>query len=135
MKNKKHYWLYVLKLEHGKYYVGITSKTPEIRFRQHVKGTMGAAWTRKHKPQRILDRKDLGFTTFAKAESYENKVVRKYIKKYDIDNVRGGDISLSKDLIVRFGSWWPREDWEVLTTVTFLLLCIALILVSYILKK
>jgi predicted GIY-YIG superfamily endonuclease len=31
----KKWWLYVLKLERGKYYVGITSKTPERRFYEH----------------------------------------------------------------------------------------------------
>ena len=92
METKKHHWLYVLKLESGKYYVGITAKTPELRFKEHVSGYTGAAWTRKHKPIKIISSMDLGVVTRARAEEFENRVVRKYIGKYGIGSVRGGDL-------------------------------------------
>jgi len=125
MSDTKHYWLYVLKLASDKYYVGITTKTPEARFKEHARGFMAAAWTRKYRPLRIHYQKDLGITEKAKAESYENKVVRRYIKKYGIDNVRGGDISITEDLVVRFGWWWSKKDWAAFTTVILLLMCLA----------
>ena len=123
----KRYWLYVLKLENNKYYVGITSKSPDSRYAQHVNGFAGAAWTRKHKPIAMHYKKDLGITDKSRAEAYENKVVRRYLNKYGINNVRGGDISLSEDLIIRFGWWWSRKDWEALTTVVLLLICILIL--------
>jgi predicted GIY-YIG superfamily endonuclease len=82
--------LYVLKLEGTKYYIGVTSKTPEERYLEHRNGFYGAEWTKIHKPIEIEQSKDLGFTTYEKAGVYENKVTRQYVKKYGIDNVRGG---------------------------------------------
>ncbi len=120
----KAYWLYVLTLEHSKYYVGITTKTPEIRMQQHISGFGGASWTRKYKPLRMFDKKQLGYMTNAEAERYENKVVRAYIKKYGSDNVRGGDISYSEDLVKRFGWYIAKDDWEVVTVIVLLVLII-----------
>lgn len=134
MEKSKHYWLYVLKLRTGKYYVGITTKTPEARLKEHLSGFMGAAWTRKYKPLKIIDRKDLGLTEESKAQAYENKIVRKYIKKYGIDSVRGGDIRMSEDLVIRFGWWWLKKDWETLTGMIFLLLTIAALCIYILLK-
>lgn len=125
MEKAKHYWLYVLKLKAGKYYIGITAKTPEARFKEHLSGFTGAAWTRKYKPIKIIDRKDLGVIDEAKAQAYENKIVRIYIKKYGIDSVRGGDIRVAEDLVAKFGWWWLKRDWETLTTIILLLLIIA----------
>lgn len=127
MEKSKRYWLYVLKLEANKYYVGITTKTPEKRFQEHLNGFTGAAWTRKYTPKEIIDRKDLGVTTSSKAQQYENKIVRIYIKKYGIDAVRGGDIRIAEDLTIRFGKWWLKKDWEALTTIVFLLLIITVL--------
>lgn len=50
----KHYWLYVLKLEQQKFYVGITSRTPEIRMEQHLSGFAGAQWTKFVIPKSCL---------------------------------------------------------------------------------
>lgn len=124
MEKSKHYWLYVLRLETNKYYVGITTKTPEIRLKEHLNGFAGAAWTRKFRPLEIIDRKDLGVTTDSRAQRYENKIVRIYIKKYGIDAVRGGDIRMAEDLTIRFGRWWLKKDWETMTAIVFLLLII-----------
>jgi predicted GIY-YIG superfamily endonuclease len=120
----KKYWLYVLKLEADKYYVGVTSKTPEQRFRQHQNGFLSASWTKKYKPLEIFDKKELGSMTLPEAEVYENKVVREYIKKYGINNVRGGDLSYSGTLMKRFGWYRSADDWETVTVVVLLMLII-----------
>ena len=129
-ENKKHYWLYVLKLEQGKYYVGITAKTPQQRFLEHKNGYMAAQWTRKYKPLKIIDIKDLGYTEKSVSEAYENKVVRKYMKQFGHNNVRGGDLSYSEDYTKRFGYYISTKDWEPITVVILLLLAIAYLLIK-----
>lgn len=111
MNNEKHYWLYVLKLEQGKYYVGITSKTPEARFKEHVNGH-GAEWTKVYKPIEIIQGVDLRVTTYEKAEDYENKVTRKYIKAYGFNNVRGGNLSYRGNYIRIFRSLYMDHTWQ-----------------------
>src|SRR3989344_3486268 len=112
---KKHYWLYVLKLEHGKYYVGITAKSPEERFAQHKNGYMAAKWTQEHKPTSLFDKHDLGMISKINAEAYENKIVRIYIKKYGYNNVRGGDLSFRGNYIKRFGYYFTEYTWETIS--------------------
>lgn len=131
MKNeKKHYWMYVLKLEGGKYYVGVTSKTPHFRFNQHKKGFAGASWTKLHKPIRIYDTKDLGMITYAAAQKFENKVVDRYIKKYGINNVRGGDLRMTGNVVQRFGLIFDEVDYLGLTTVILLMLAIVVLVIE-----
>lgn len=112
MKNEKHYWLYVLKLEQGKYYVGTTSKTPEERFKEHVNGFLAAEWTKVYKPIKIDQVVDLGVTTIEKTEAYENKVTRRYIKAYGINNVRGGNLTYRGKYVSRFGYYYSDKDWK-----------------------
>lgn len=126
----KRLWLYVLKLEQGKYYVGITSKTPEHRFKQHVNGFAGAAWTRQYKPLSILDTKDLGNVAYADAEKYENRVVRSYIKKYGLNNVGGGDIRTTEQLVNRFGWLFSQDGWKNMMAV-LILMAVILFLAVY----
>jgi len=108
----KHYWLYVLKLEQSKFYIGITSKTPEERFQQHKSEFFAAEWTKLYKPLQIEQKKDLGVTTFEKAEEYENKITRMYVKEYGLDNVRGGNITYRGKMIKRGKYIWRLEDWK-----------------------
>ena len=119
---RKHFWLYVLKLEHGKYYVGITSKTPEIRYAQHVSNFLGAQWTKKHKPIELYDKHDLGNVTLEDAQNYENKVTRLYMDKRGFNNVRGGDLSYSDNFVKRFGYYYAKSEWEVIALVSYLML-------------
>ena len=118
MKNEKHYWLYVLEQEQGKYYVGITSKTPEARFKEHVNGQYGAEWTKIYKPIKIIQTVDLGVTTIEKTEDYENKVTRKYIKDYGLNNVRGGNITYRGNYVKGFGFYYPDESWKEIVKFT-----------------
>jgi len=111
-QKEKHYWLYSLRLEQGKFYIGITSKTVHERFKQHKNEYFAAEWTKIYKPISIDQAKDLGVTTYERAEQYENKVTRKYIEKYGLDNVRGGNLSYRGKMVKRVGYFWRFEDWK-----------------------
>jgi predicted GIY-YIG superfamily endonuclease len=89
----KHFWLYALKLEQGKYYVGITTKNdPHARIRQHG-GVFGARWTMKYKPVETLEVRDIGKITQKDAEQYEQQLTLKYMKQYGTKSVRGGSLT------------------------------------------
>ena len=74
--------LYVLQLEGGKYYIGKTS-SPSDRYKQHLAGT-GAAWTKKFKPVKMVEVRPL------KDSHDETNTTKDLMKKYGVDNVRGG---------------------------------------------
>lgn len=74
--------LYVLQLEKGKYYVGKTADVMK-RFEQHKSGS-GSAWTSKYKPVKMLECRALN------GDHDENNVTKDYMKKFGINNVRGG---------------------------------------------
>lgn len=113
-----HHWtLYVLELAQGKYYVGITTKTPEIRIQEHINHVRAANWTMMYEPIKIIDRMELGNVSKEEAEVVENIIVRKYIKAKGIKNVRGGDITDKNDLIVRFGYIFDQLTWEAMTII------------------
>jgi predicted GIY-YIG superfamily endonuclease len=74
--------LYVLECEDNRWYVG---KTTDIdrRFAQHLAGK-GSEWTREYAPIRIAETRPI-------TSPYdETNVTKDYMKKYGIDNVRGG---------------------------------------------
>jgi len=75
-------YLYTLQLQDGKYYVG-KSSDPDSRYLQHKKGN-GASWTKKYKPVKLLDTKVLT------GEHDETNLTKDLMKKYGIENVRGG---------------------------------------------
>ena len=91
--------IYVLKLQNNKYYVGKTTN-PHYRLNEHF-SECGSEWTKKYKPICIHElRPD-------KTATDEQIVTQEYMKKYGINNVRGGPwckISLTKseeDLITK----------------------------------
>lgn len=87
-------YLYVLKLEHDKWYIGKTNNV-ESRYEQHVNGN-GSAWTRLHKPI------ELYLSRYTINAHDENNTTKDYMKEYGIDNVRGGAytfIELTEDQI------------------------------------
>ena len=119
-----------MKLEQGKYYVGITSKTPEVRFKQQQNGFLAAGWTKKYTPLKIMDKKYLGPMTEAQAKKYENKVVRLYMKEKGTNNVRGGDLTDNEDYIRRFGRLFTKEQWEPIVVVTLLTIIVVALLLT-----
>lgn len=87
-------YIYVLKLEKGKYYVGKTSN-PNFRLKQHF-NTQGSAWTRKYQPIKLEE-------LVEDCDDYdEDKITQQYMDAKGIDNVRGGSftkIKLDEDTI------------------------------------
>ncbi len=78
--------IYILRLEGGKYYVG-KSRDIGKRVEQHCREGGGSAWTHKYPPigvEQILK----GVSPFE-----EDRVVKEYMARYGIDNVRGGTYS------------------------------------------
>lgn len=75
-------YIYALKLEQDKYYVGKTNN-PELRIDQHVNGN-GSTWTTKYKPIELLFIKPLT------SPFDEDIVTKELMVKYGIDFVRGG---------------------------------------------
>ena len=75
--------IYVLKCEQNKYYIGQTNRNLEYRIYEHIFGS-GSEWTKKYKPIKIID------IINNCDEMDEDKYTKIYMKKYGIDNVRGG---------------------------------------------
>jgi len=75
-------YLYTLQLQSGKYYVG-KSDDPDTRYLAHKNGN-GASWTKIHKPLKIIEIREL------KGEHDETNTTKDLMKKYGVDNVRGG---------------------------------------------
>ena len=87
---KKPYWLYALKLEHNKYYVGFTGKqNPYNRVKEHIEGE-GAKWTQLHKPVEVLEIRDAGEMTLTQIKAYEQNLTWAYMQAYGTNKVRGG---------------------------------------------
>lgn len=75
-------YIYVLKLEENKYYVGKTND-PLFRIQNHMKEN-GSEWTKLYKPLKLIELK-------ANCDDYdEDKTTIKYMNEYGISNVRGG---------------------------------------------
>lgn len=121
---KKNWWLYVLKLENDKWYVGITSKTPEERFAEHIAGKRAAYWTMANRPIEIELVEDLGVVSKQHAEKYENKITRALMKERGLNNVRGGDLRDVDEYVSRFGRIWDKEGWATVTYIVLLNLII-----------
>jgi len=75
-------YIYSLKCEQDKYYVGRTNNV-DTRYQQHVNGE-GSQWTKKYKPLCLL-------STYPSTSPFdEDKTTKELMVHYGIDNVRGG---------------------------------------------
>ena len=87
-------FIYILKLEQNKYYVGKTNN-PITRIEDHINSS-ASEWTKKYKPIQI-------YQLIPDCDSFdEDKYTKIYMDKYGINNVRGGQyckINLSNDVI------------------------------------
>lgn len=78
-------YVYVLALEHGRYYIGKTD-APARCLNEHRAG-LGPAWTKVHRPLNFAELIDRCH------DSDADKVVKQYMSIYGIENVRGGSYS------------------------------------------
>ena len=75
-------FIYILKLQQGKYYVGKTT-SPSFRLESHFNAN-GSAWTKKYAPIKLLE-------LIPDCDDYdEHKHTKIYMDRYGVDNVRGG---------------------------------------------
>ena len=75
-------FIYILKLEQGKYYIGKTNN-PLFRLESHF-NLNGSEWTKLYKPMKVIELRP-------NCDDYdEDKITRQYMDKYGINNVRGG---------------------------------------------
>ena len=75
-------FIYVLRLENRKFYVGRSENVVQ-RYQEHHDGC-GSAWTRAHKPLTLLK------TMPCHSGFEEDMVTKQYMAKHGIENVRGG---------------------------------------------
>lgn len=133
--DKKHYWLYVLKLEDEKYYIGLISqKDPQSRIKQHVSGFYSAQWVKKHKSIETVELIDLGYITKAEAEERENHRTRQYIKKYGLNSTRGGDLSYSDEYFKIGDRLLTKDNWFNIKSMLFMMAVILIMTLLYLLK-
>lgn len=87
-------FIYIIKLEQGKYYIGKTNN-PQFRLENHFNSN-GSEWTKIYKPLSVIEVKP-------NCDDYdEDKITIQYMDKYGINNVRGGSfvsVKLDKSTI------------------------------------
>ena len=113
-ENKKHYWLYALKLEKGKYYVGTTTKKdPYDRIKMHG-GFYGAKWTMKYKPVEVLEIRDIGVLSEPEKDVIEQMATMRLIDDFGYKNVRGGFLRHSGKYYKLGNRYFRDSDFESL---------------------
>ena len=75
-------FIYSLQLQNNKFYIGKTDN-PNFRLENHFNDS-GSAWTKKHNPISIHQ------VIPECTDHDEQRITQEYMKKYGIDNVRGG---------------------------------------------
>ncbi|HBA85394.1 MAG TPA: hypothetical protein DCZ95_15005 [Verrucomicrobia bacterium] len=91
--------IYVLQLEGNRFYVG-QSVDPHDRISAHFDGN-GSAWTRLHKPIKLLECRPTNTRNWKLAEDIENEIVISLMCTYGWRNVRGGFWSNTSEEDVR----------------------------------
>jgi predicted GIY-YIG superfamily endonuclease len=108
----KHYWLYALRLNEGKYYIGTTSKKdPNHRIQEHMNGFYSAQWVRKYKPIEPVEIIDIGNITKEQAELLEQHRTLQYMEKYGHQNVRGGSLNYSGKYVKVGDRFYQDKDF------------------------
>ncbi|MEO5498875.1 MAG: GIY-YIG nuclease family protein [Candidatus Saccharimonadales bacterium] len=135
IKEEKHYWLYALKLEDEKFYVGITTKSdPNLRIKMHG-GFYGAKWTRKHKPVETLETRDLGTISELEAAKHEQELTLEYMRRFGYKNVRGGTLSYSGNYTKIGDRYFTEEQWESFKAISILTFLSLLTLIAIMFDK
>ena len=100
-------WLYILKLENDKYYVGITDDLSR-RLNQHF-GNRGFNWTKLHKPLSMVHLRS------SVPLKMENDVSTEYKTIHGSENVRGGSWC---DIHDHHKKAWPHKQRLVRIPIT-----------------
>lgn len=98
------YTVYILQCDHDKYYVGSTSNRRQ-RFREHTSVRGGSAWTRLHRPQRVL--RDYRNIPKPYVLGMEATITAHCMLEFGVQNVRGAMFSKVRD--------FTKEDLPALT--------------------
>lgn len=84
------WYVYILKLEDEKYYIGIAID-PNKRFLEHQQqGKDCASWCEKHKPIEIIEIIETNYKAIKDATLIEDIHTLRYIETFGAENVRGG---------------------------------------------
>jgi predicted GIY-YIG superfamily endonuclease len=99
-KSIRNWTLYVIKLNGGQYYVGITSRRDFMqRINQHG-SLLGARVNRGKRVEAIEEIQHLGRMTGLEAQNIENDMTIEYRKRYGWSKVKGGyDIRLKNSIV------------------------------------
>jgi predicted GIY-YIG superfamily endonuclease len=99
-KSIRNWTLYVIRLNGGQYYVGITSRRDFMeRINQHG-SLLGARVNRGKTVESIEEIQHLGRMTGLEAQNIENDVTLEYRKRYGWTKVKGGyDIRLKNSIV------------------------------------
>jgi predicted GIY-YIG superfamily endonuclease len=89
------YVTYVLLLEEGRYYIGLT-RSLKKRLDQHCNG-QGAKWTKLYAPVSLVE---------LLSGDRENEITNEYIFRHGADVVRGGDFCCVKNMTPK---QWKRK--------------------------
>ena len=119
----KHYWLYILKLEQNKYYVGL-STNPSRRIQEHKNRFYTAQFVKKYNYIDNLPFIDLGYITFDEAQILENLKTLEIMKQYGYQNVRGGEFNYSGRYVKIGSRFIPGEPFVIIAGTLFLLFVI-----------
>ncbi|PWD01861.1 GIY-YIG nuclease family protein [Pseudomonas amygdali pv. lachrymans] len=87
VKQATEYFLFVLKLESDRYYVGYSSK-PDLRIKRYFAGK-GSDWTALHKPVEVLARRSLGRLCESDAAAKTADATISMMQLFGWRNVRG----------------------------------------------
>lgn len=122
----RNWTLYVVKLQGGYYYVGITSRKDYMRrIRQHG-GRTGARVNKGKIVEEIVELQHLGRMTGLQAGRIENDTMLEYRKKFGARKVRGGyDIHQATSIIP---TYTPGSVQSFIFIIGCLLLAVLLVI-------
>lgn len=101
------FYLYVLKLQNGKFYVGV-SRYPKLRIMQHQVGYTSLFVT-QNLPIKKYKVKPLDTCDYHQAILAETKLTIRLIERYGIENVYGGLITGNLEKRKRRYSKWKKK--------------------------
>ena len=106
IKNDGRYWLYLLKCEKKKYYVGISKNLAQRRAEEWSQGERCPKWLKIYRPKRYIGVYRLRTKHKARAEKIETRFTKALWSIYGKNNVRGGRYCSSK----RYKSGWSPHS-------------------------